>query len=167
MTTPGSGSPDPADGEEPRKRRTVLVLVALAAVVIVLALVFVLIALSRDGILRSADETDPLDLEATHVADVKMHATGPCSYEPDRGGLVAHFDVSTSDAGRFTVDLKAVTKEGADNLDISTTHVVRVTVPFYGGQTRKQFDVVVPLAKADYQDGYRKCRYLINPTGAE
>ena len=43
-----------------------------------------------------------------------------------------------------------------DNPDISTTHVDRFTVPFHGGQTRKQFDVVVPLTEADTQDGYRK-----------
>jgi len=34
----------------------------------------------------------------------------------------------------------------------------------HGGETRKQFDVVVPLSEADYQDGYPKCRYVANPT---
>lgn len=161
MTTRRSDSPGPADGDESGNRRRILpVLAAISASVMVLGLVAVLIA-------QSADKTDPLDSETTHVADFTMQPTGACRYEADRGGLVAHFDVSTSEAGRFTVDLKAVTKEGADNLDIPTTHVVRVTVPFYGGQTRKQFEVVVPLAKAEYQDGYQQCRYLINPTGAE
>ncbi len=123
---------------------------------IVLGLVAVLIGQSRA-------ETNPLDSDAPALADLRFHPTG-CSYEPVRGGLVTHFDVSSRDAGRFTVDVKAVTDAGADNLDISTTHVVRVTVPFYGGQTRKQFDVVVPLTEADYQHGYRKCRYTVNPT---
>ena len=150
MTQPGSGSPDPAN-ESRKRRRTVLILVALAAAVMALGLVAALIV-------QSPDETDPLGSEAPHVASFKMHAGGGCRYEPDRGGLVAHFDVSTSEAGRFTVDLKAVTKEGADNLDLSTPHVVRVTVPFFGGQTRKQFDVVVPLPRADHRDGYTKCR---------
>ena len=130
----------------------VLVLVAIAAVFIVLGLVAVLIGQNRA-------ETNPLDADAPALADFTIHPTGRCSYEPDRGGLVAHFEVSTRDAGRFTVDVEAVTDEGADNLDISTTHVVRFTVPFYGGQTRKEFDVVVPLTEADYQHGYRKCRY--------
>lgn len=161
MTTPRSGSPDPADGEESgRRRRTVTVLAAVVAALMVLGLAAVLVA-------QRADETDSLGLEAAHVANFEMQPTGPCRYEPDRGGLVAHFDVSTGDVGRFTVDLQAVTREGADDLDISTTHVVRVTVPFSDGQTRKQFDVVVPLSETEYQDGYRKCRYLVNPTGAD
>jgi hypothetical protein len=89
-----------------------------------------------------------------------------CSWDPDRGGLVVHVTVGTADAGRFTVDVSAVTEEGADNQDISSPHVVRVTVPFYGGKAQKEFDVVVPLTEADYRDGYRKCLYTINPTGA-
>lgn len=158
--TPGNDTPDPADGDESaatagparKHRRAVLVLVAMAAVFAVLGLVAVLIG-------QSQAETNPLDSEAPALADFTMHSGGKCSYEPDRGGMVAHFDVSTSDAGRFTVDVEVVTDEGADNLDISTTHVVRFTVPFYGGQTRQEFDVVVPLTEADYQHGYRKCRY--------
>lgn len=165
MTTPGNDTPDPADGDESaamagparKARRAVLVLVAIAAVFIVLGLVAVLIGQNRA-------ETNPLDADAPALADFTIHPTGRCSYEPDRGGLVAHFEVSTRDAGRFTVDVEAVTDEGADNLDISTTHVVRFTVPFYGGPSRQQFDVVVPLTEADYQHGYRKCRYTVNPT---
>lgn len=165
MTTPGNDTPDPADGDESaamagparKARRAVLVLVAIAAVFIVLGLVAVLIGQNRA-------ETNPLDADAPALADFTIHPTGRCSYEPDRGGLVAHFEVSTRDAGRFTVDVEAVTDEGADNLDISTTHVVRFTVPFYGGPSRQQFDVVVPLTEADYQHGDRKCRYTVNPT---
>lgn len=165
MTTPGNDTPDPADGDESaamagparKARRAVLVLVAIAAVFIVLGLVAVLIGQNRA-------ETNPLDADAPALADFTIHPTGRCSYEPDRGGLVAHFEVSTRDAGRFTVDVEAVTDEGADNLDISTTHVVRFTVPFYGGPSRQQFDVVVPLTEANYQHGYRKCRYTVNPT---
>ncbi len=164
MTTPGNDTPDPADGDESaaaagpagKHRRAVLVLVAIATVFAVLGLVAVLIG-------QSQAETNPLDSEAPALSDFAMHSGGKCTYEPGRGGLVAHFDVSTSHAGRFTVDVEAVTDEGADNLDISTTHVVRFTVPFYGGQTRQQFDVVVPLTEADYQHGYRKCRYTVNP----
>ena len=167
MTTPGNDTPGPDDGDEPaattgparKHRRAVLALVAIAAVFVVLGLVAVLIG-------QDPEETDPLDADAPHVADFTMHPEGPCTYKPDRGGMVAHFEVRTRDAGRFTVDLAAVTDEGLDNLDISTPHVVRFTVPFYGGQTRKQFDVVVPLTEADYQHGYRKCRWTVNPTGA-
>jgi hypothetical protein len=162
MSTPGNDSSDPADGDEPaatagrarRRRRLVLVLVAIAAVCVVLGLALVLIG-------QHGDEPNPLDSDAPGLADVTFHAKG-CSYEPDRGGLVVHFDVSTPDAGRFMVDVAAVTDEGADNLDISTTHVVRFTVPFYGGQTRKEFDVVVPVSEADYQQGYRQCHYTVN-----
>lgn len=127
--------------------------------VIVLSLVALLIGQDREG-------TNPLDADAPHLADFTVQPGGKCSYDPDRGGLVAPFDVSARSAGRFTVDLEAVTPEGLDNLDISTPHVVRFTVPFYGGQTRREFDVVVPLTEADHQDGYRECRYTINPTGA-
>ena len=108
--------------------------------------------------MKNRAETNPLDADAPGLAHVTFHTRG-CSYEPDRGGLVVHFAVSTRDAGRFTVDVSAVTDEGADNLDISTKHVVRFTVPFYGGTARKEFDVVVPLTEADYQQGYRECRY--------
>ncbi len=140
MTTPGNDTPGPADDDESaatagpgrKHRRAVLVLVAIAAVFIVLGLVAVLIGQNRA-------ETNPLDADAPALADVTFHTKG-CSYESERGGLVVHFDVSTRAAGRFTVDVAAVTDEGADNLDISTTHVVRFTVPFYGGQTRQQFD---------------------------
>jgi hypothetical protein len=164
MTTPGSDTPDPADGDEPAATAgpsrklllAVLILAAIAAVFIVVGLVGILIGHNRT-------ETDPLDSDAPGLADVTFHTKG-CTYEPDRGGLVVHFAVSTRDAGRFTVDVAAVTDEGADNLDISTPHVVRFTVPFYGGQTRQEFDVVVPLTKADYQQGYRKCRYTVNGT---
>jgi hypothetical protein len=167
MTTPGNDTPGPADGDDRagtagpgrKHHRAVLVVASLAAVVIILGLVAVLIGQNRE-------ETDPLDGGASHVADFTMHPKGPCTYEPDRGGMVAHFEVTTHDAGRFTVDLAAVTDEGLDNLDIATPHVVRFTVPFYGGQTRKQFDVVVPLTEADYEHGYRKCRWTVNPTGA-
>ncbi len=170
MTTPGNDTPGPADGDEPaptagparKHRRAVLAIVsivAIAAVFVALGLVAVLIGQNRE-------ETDPLDADAPHVADFTMHSGGPCTYEPERGGMVAHFEVSTREAGRFTVDLAAVTEEGLDNLDISTPHVVRFTVPFYGGPTRNQFDVVVPLTAADYQHGYRECRWTVNPTGA-
>ena len=167
MTTPGNDTPGHADGDEPaatagsarKHRRAVLAIVAIAAVFVVLGLVVVLIG-------HNGEETDPLDADAPHVADFTMHPGERCRYEPDRGGMVAHFEVSTRDAGRFTVDLAAVTEEGLDNLDIATPHVVRFTVPFYGGETRKQFDVVVPLTEADYQHGYRKCRWTVNPTGA-
>ena len=161
MTTPGNSTPDPADGDGPavparKHRRGVLVLV-LAAVFVVAGLVVV-------RIVDSQEETNPLDADAPALADFTFHPEGPCSYEPDRGGMVVHMDVSSRDAGRFTIDVEAVTDEGLDNLDISTTHVVRVSVPFYGGQTRKEFDVVVPLTEADHQDGYRKCRWTVNPT---
>jgi len=152
MTTPGDAADPAATGGPPRKRRAV-VLVAIAAVLVVLGLVLV-------GV-RNRAEPDPLDSDAPGLADLTFHTNG-CSYQPDRGGLVVHFAVSTRDAGRFTVDVAAVTDEGAHNLDISTQHVVRLTVPFYGGQTRKEFDVVVPLTEADYQHGYRKCRYTVN-----
>lgn len=167
MITSGNDTPDPAHGEESaatagparKHRRAVLVLVDITAVFIVLGLVAVLIG-------QGQEETNPLDADAPHLGGFTVHPGGKCSYDPDRGGLVAHFDVSARSAGRFTVDLEAVTDEGLDNLDISPARVVRFTVPFYGGQTRHEFDVVVPLTEADYQDGYRKCRYTVNPTEA-
>lgn len=163
MTPPGNDTSGPADGDEsaataePARKARRAVFVAIAAVLTLLGLVAVLIE-------QSQAETNPLDADAPALADFTFHVEG-CSYEPDRGGLVVHFDVSTRDAGRFTVDVGAVTDEGLDNLDIPTTHVVRLSVPFYGGQTRQEFDVVVPVSEADYQDGYRKCRYNVNPMG--
>lgn len=162
MTT-GNDTPEPADGDESaaragpvrRHRRAVLGLVAIAAVLASLGLVAVLTEASEA-------ETDSLGSATPALSHFTMQPGGECTYAPDRGGLVAHFDVRTSESGRFTVDLEAVTDEGSDNLDIPTPHVVRVTVPFYGGQSRKEFDVVVPLTEADYQDGYRKCRYAVN-----
>ena len=153
MTTPG-------DDTARNSRRPVLVIVAIAAVVVVLGVVAVLVG-------RGQDEPDPLDADAPGLADFTFRPTARCTYEPDRGGMVAPLEVSTRDAGRFTVDVRAVTDAGASNEDISTEHVVRVTVPFYGGQTRKRFDVVVPLTEAEYQQGYRECRWTIDPTGAE
>jgi len=162
MTTPGDDDSAAANGptgpaRPARNGRRAAGLVAIAAsMLLVLGLVAVLA-------LRSGAEANPLDSDAPALADVRFHITG-CRYEPDSGGLVTHVDVSTSDTGRFTVDVEATTDEGADNLDISTTHVVRVTVPFYGGSARKQFDVVVPLSRSDFRDGYRKCRYTYNGT---
>lgn len=158
MTTPGDDESAASAGPGRTRRRALAALVAIAAAVLVLLGLLVAVLIGRSGA-----EANPLDTDAPALADATFRATG-CRYEPDRGGLVTHFDVSTSDAGRFTVDLEAVTDEGADNLDISTTHVVRVTVPFYGGRTRKQFDVVVPLSETDHQHGYRKCRYTYNGT---
>ena len=159
MTTPGNDTRDSADGDESaatagpaRKHRRAVLVAAAVAVLAVLGLVTVVSA-------QSQAETNLLDPEAPALGDFTMHSGGSCTYEPDRGGLVAHFDVSSSNTGRFTVDVEAVTDEGVDNLDVSTPHVVRFTVPFYGGQTRQQFDVVVPLTEAQYQDGYQKCRY--------
>lgn len=160
MNPPGNDTPDPAGGDGsaatagPAGKRRRAVLVAIAAVVIVLGLVAVLVG-------RSQGETNPLDADAPGLAHFRVQPSG-CSYEPDRGGLVAHFEVSTRDAGRLTLDVEAVTDEGKDNLDIPTTHVVRFTVPFYGGPSRQEFDVVVPLTEADHQDGYRECRYWVN-----
>ena len=161
MTTPGNDASDPADGDEPgstagpaRTHRLVLAAIAGVFVVLVLGLVVVLSVQNRA-------EPNPLDSDAPALAGFTFHTKG-CSYEPDRGGMVVHFAVSTRDAGRFSVDVSAVTDEGADNLDISSKHVVRYTVPFYGGQTRQEFDVVVPLTETDYQQGYRKCRYSVN-----
>ena len=156
MTT--ADTPEPADDDGSagtarpthRVRNAVLVLVSVAAVFIVLGLV--LLAGQSDN------DADPLAADAPGLSDVTFRPTG-CTYEPDRGGLVAHFDVRTSDAGRFTIDVSAVTQEALDDLDITTPHVVRYTVPFYGGQSHKEFDVVVPLTEAEYQQGYRKCRY--------
>jgi hypothetical protein len=164
MNTPGSDTPQPADGDGSadtagpvrRRGRTVLVLVAVAAVfLLVLGIVAVVIA-------RGDDTTDPLDAQGPGLAHVSMRTRGACRYDPDSGGMVAHFDVRSSDAGQFTVTLSAVTDDGADNLDdAATRHAVRVTVPFYGGRARKQFDVVVPLTEAEHEQGYRTCRYDI------
>jgi hypothetical protein len=168
MNTPGSDTPQPAGGdgfagtERParKRRRATLVLVAAAAAfVLVLGIIAVVIA-------RGEDTTDPLDASGPGLANVTMRTRGDCRFEPDRGGMVAHFDVRTSDVGQFTVTLSAVTDEGADDLDEATTeHAVRVTVPFYGGRARKQFDVVVPLTEAEHEQGYRKCRYDVYGAG--
>jgi len=171
MTPPGNGTGGPADGDgpgagaapAPRPRRVLPVLVAVAAIIGVIGVagvVAVRVAHGRGG-------TDLLDADAPALADFTFHSTRACTFEPDRGGLVAHFDLSTHETGRFTVDLEAVTDEGADDLDVATTHAVRVTVPFYAGQTRKQLDVVVPVSRAEYERGYRKCRYTVNPDGAD
>jgi len=144
MTTPARG------------RRLLVGLVALVvAVVSVVGATAYLIG-------RAGSSNDPLGDDAPTLADPRFRTEG-CSFQPERGGLVVHFDVTSSDAGRFTVDVSAVTAEGADDLDVTTEHVVRYTVPFYGGQTRRQFDVVVPLSQAEYRDGYRKCRWHLNP----
>ena len=154
----------PADGDEPagaaapaHRRWGVVLGLAAAALVAVGALVVGSLVLLHQG-----GETDALGEEAPGLGHVSFHANG-CRYQPERGGLVVHFDVTTSDAGRFTVDVEAVTAEGADDLDIATQHVVRYTVPFYGGRTRKEFDVVVPLSEQEHRDGYRKCRWDLNP----
>lgn len=164
MTTPGSNT-DPAGGDESavtarrarKRRRAVLVLAAVAAVLVGLGFVAV-------RIVDSQEEPSPLDADAPHLVDFTFRPSGKCRYEPDLGGLVAHFDVHARGSGRFTLDLEAVTAD--HNLDIPPTHVVRYTVPFFGDQTRHEFHVVVPLTEADYRDGYRKCLYTINPTGA-
>ena len=154
MTTGSSDLPGPADdgtsGASRGVRRAVLVLVAVAAALVVLGLVAVL-----NG---GNGAQDPLDSDAPGLSDVTFRVAG-CSWEPERGGLVVHVTVGTADAGRFSVDVSAVTAEGADNQDISSPHVVRVTVPFYGGQAQKEFDVVVPLTEAEHEQGYRRCRW--------
>jgi hypothetical protein len=107
MTTPGNDTPDSADGDEsavtarPRRKRhrAVLVLVAIAAVV-VLGIVAV-------RIVESQEDTGPLDVDAPHLSDFTVRPVGRCHHEPDLSGLVAHFDVRTRGAGRFTVDLEA------------------------------------------------------------
>ena len=158
-TTPADGD-DPAAAPRPGRRRLRAVLGLIAvAVVAVLALAVGALAFLLP---RSGDTTDPLGDDAPGLTSVTLRTTG-CTFQPERGGMVAHFIVRTHVAGRFTVDVKAVTAEGADNLDIATQHVVRYTVPFYGGQTRREFDVVVPLSEKEHQDGYRECRYDLNP----
>ena len=164
MSTPGDDTSDlGGDGSTAtsgagRMRRVLLALVVLDLLVVIGILTYLAT--------RGGGEPGPLDADAPALANASFHPTG-CTYDADRGGLVTHWDISTRDTGRFTVDVEAVPEEGVGNLDVTTTHVVRVTVPFYEGQTRKRFDVVVPLASSDYQDGYRKCRYTVNPTGAE
>lgn len=160
MTAPGheaqeppDGEPRPAAGPAGRRRRALLGLGAVATALVLLGLVVV--------IAQDRSQPHPLDADAPALADLTFHTKG-CAFDPDRGGLVVHFAVSTADEGRFTVDVAAVTDQGADDLDVTTPHVVRFTVPFYGGQTRKEFDVVVPLSPADYQQGYQKCRYTLN-----
>jgi hypothetical protein len=154
MTTLGDDTPDP------RRRRRLAVLVVSGIVA----------ALALGGtvafVVAADDDPGPLDADAPALELGDVRPSG-CAYRPDLGGLVTHFDVTGKGAGRFTVDLEAVTKEGADDLDISTTHAVRVTVPFHSGQERQEFAVVVPVSRADYRDGYRKCRWTINPTGPE
>ena len=157
MSTPGDNPLDPGSTASPaasRMRRAVVALVVLD-VLVALGVVAFLVA-------RGGDDPGPLDADAPALANASFRPTG-CTYDADRGGLVTHWDISTRDTGRFTVDVEAVPEEGIGNLDVTTTHVVRVTVPFYEGQTRKQLDVVVPLSRADYQQGYRKCRYTLNP----
>lgn len=156
MTTLGSDVPDRPDAR--RRRLVLLVAAGVAAVVVVLGL--------GAFVLAQDDEPGPLDADAPALELGEVTPSG-CAYRPDLGGLVTHFDVSGNGAGRFTVDLEAVTKEGVGDLDVTTTHAVRVTVPFSAGQDRQQFAVVVPVSEADYEDGYRKCRWTINPTGSE
>lgn len=168
MTAPGdgtggpSGDDGPADGSAPVPRSHRGLLVA-AAVLGVLAVVGVVGArAAHDG-----GATDPMAADAPFLAHYSFRPTGSCAFAPERGGLVAHFDLRTHDTGQLTFQVEAVTAEGDGDLDITTPHAVRVTVPFYAGQTRKQLDVVVPLSRSDYESGYRKCRFTLNPNGAD
>jgi hypothetical protein len=163
MSTPGDDTSDPgapgghgvpAGSGAGRMRRVLVALVALDVLVVIGIVTYLAV--------RGGDDPGPLDSGAPALANAGFRPTG-CTFDADRGGLVTHWDVSTREAGRFTVDVEAVPEEGIGNLDVTTTHAVRVTVPFYEGQTRKRFDVVVPLSRSDYQDGYRKCRYTLNP----
>ena len=160
MTTahPGDGDDPAAGASSTRRRLGVVVGLVAVAVVAVLALVVGVLAF----VLPHGGTTDPLGEDAPGLADASFRAQG-CRYQPERGGLVVHFAVRSSDTGRFTVDVKAVTAEGADDLDVATQHVVRYTVPFYGGPTRREFDVVVPVSEQEYRDGYRTCRWDLNP----
>jgi hypothetical protein len=140
-----------------RSRRMAVGLTALAG----LAAGVVLAGLTLVVLGHDDADANPLDDTAPGLSHFSFHPRG-CAYQPDRGGMVAHFEVTTSDRGRFTLDVQAVTREGADDLDIVSPHVVRYTVPFYGGRATRQFDVVVPLTDAEHQDGYRRCRYVVN-----
>lgn len=150
---PGNGAPDAGDGNRGRRR--------IALVGIVAAVVAVLIG-GLAVIAQGSDEPGPLDDGAPGLADFTMRPSGDCVYDADRGGLVAHFSVRTTSAGTFTLDVEATTAEGVENGDVTSPHVVRVRVPFYGGRTRKAFDVVVPLSEADYRAGYSECRWHVN-----
>ena len=171
MTPPGNGTGagGPVDGDHPaapdgpgrRAGRALLIVVGVVVlVVVVVGVVAVRLAPDRGT-------PNLLDAEAPALSDFTFHSVRGCRFEADRGGLVASVDLRTRATGRFTIDLEAVPARGVGNLDVVTTHAVRVTVPFYAGQTRKRFDVVVPLTRADYEQGYRKCRYTLNPSGAD
>ncbi len=161
MTTPGAETARPARPAG-RRRRIVLVLVAMALGLAAPSLWSVgTAALAGDG-----DGTSRLDEGTPFVGAWIMRPTKDgCRYDRRLGGMVAHFDVSAKAAGRFTIDLEAVTDGGAENLDVTTGHVVRTTVPF-SGPGRRQLHVVVPLTQAEHRQGYGKCRYIVNPTGA-
>lgn len=149
---PGNGAPDAGDGSRRRRIALTGVVVAVAAVLIGGLAV----------IAQGSDQPGPLDDAAPGLAEFTLTPGDECVYDADRGGLVAHFEVRTGAAGRFTLDVEATTTEGVDNADITSPHVVRVSVPFHGGRTHKEFDVVVPLSEADYRDGYSECRWHVN-----
>ena len=148
-----------------RPRRAALVLLAVA---VVLGLAAPAAWTVGKAVLASPDREGPdlLDAETPHVSEF-TYRQDRCRYEPQLGGMVARFHIRSRETGRFTVDVEAVTPEGLGNLDITTTHVVRLTAPVYRGPAWQQLEVVVPLSEADHQEGYRKCRYTVNPTGAE
>ena len=158
MTTSGSDRPD-------RERRRTLAVVAASAVAVLVVGVVAGVVVAHVAL--RGGEPGPLDAEAPPLAHFTFHSTQGCRFDADRGGLVAHLDLTTRSTGRFTVDLEAVPAAGVGDLDVTTPHAVRLTVPFYGGRAHKQFDVVVPLTRAEYDQGYRKCRYTLNPNGAD
>ena len=154
MTAPGDPTTPPA---EPGHRRRRLVLYVAGGLAAAVALVGVVVGQSQ------AETEDPLGPDASGLSELSMRTIGGCRYEPDRGGMVGGFAVTTRDAGRFVLDVEAVTPEALDNADAPTSpHVVRYTVPFYGGKVTKRFEVVVPLAAAEHDAGYTKCRWHIN-----
>ncbi len=155
MTThhPGDGDePAAAAAAGPRRRWFVVFgLVAVALVAVTGLVVGALVLL-----VPQADQSDPLSADAPGLTSFDVRPTG-CTFEPERGGMVAHFMVRTNVAGRFTVDVEAVTDEGADDLDIDTQHVVRYTARSTGGRRGGSSDVVVPLSEEEHRDGYRQC----------
>lgn len=97
------------------------------------------------------------------LSDLSFDTTGPCTFQPERGGMVAGFVVTSSDTGPFTVRLEAVTPDGVGDLDVTTPHRATTTVQFAGGSPVKRFEVVVPLTEDEHADGFTTCRFEINP----
>jgi hypothetical protein len=115
----------------------------------------------------AASSDESLNPAAEAVADLPTVTnfsfdaeSGGCAFDPDRGGLV-YTGLTVKSQSTGVLELSFYVQR--DSLDDVLPGYVSTVLTFDDDSRSHTFDLVVPVARDDYEAGYDECRWHFGP----